>query len=543
MISFNESLYGWGVCNIPMPRATRDIFSDRRKNNGRVPGFNRRRQSDLPGVLVSISGVIAHDVPWLQTFMVSMFALFSIAFIFLVSTMIPEFVEKEMPEPIDIIIKLVADTPETVVRPVQQISQPPVKEETVGESFQLKIKEKKVRPNHEQSRIPVRRDPLPILKRESVPEEIIPDIRIRPRLREKSLRPDKSFVPRASSLQQVRLPEDVAISNSAGSRVRYNHRDRTLSGDKPQQLNSEPHFTSRDPAEPSGIAVVSQNPERKYKTHTQTQPVIVSSRQTDLSVKTQELRIATDMKAKQSQKVYELSAKEENMMVVSDKAGSLLTPLNVPATDVSPASQSPKNYSAGVDHRKTLVPADKTGPLLLQSDMYVANLSSGDRSRKNYRKTTDDRREMIPSTQSESLLTSTDASAATVDSISRPRKSYDVDELNSDREHTAESRSVSFADVTINDIDPAHLTQLKELAVCADPEEEFRLKTKLAVLLMEPAQCESNGMLLFFKYPESGYTIRVEIYNPGGLVLKDRCSVLQLAVDCIKDQKAKGVIP
>jgi len=108
---------------------------------------------------------------------------------------------------------------------------------------------------------------------------------------------------------------------------------------------------------------------------------------------------------------------------------------------------------------------------------------------------------------------------------------------------TTESRPVSFADVTLHDIDPTHLIQLKELAVCTDPEEEFRLKTKLAVLLMEPAKFESNGMLFFFKYPESGYTIRVEIYNPGGVVLKDRCSVLQLAVDCIQDQKAKGVIP
>ncbi|MBW2216920.1 MAG: hypothetical protein JRF34_06980, partial [Deltaproteobacteria bacterium] len=97
--------------------------------------------------------------------------------------------------------------------------------------------------------------------------------------------------------------------------------------------------------------------------------------------------------------------------------------------------------------------------------------------------------------------------------------------------------------ITISEIDPSQLISLRELAVCTNPEEEFRLRTKLAVLLREPTKCESNGVLLFFKYPESGYTIRVEIYNPGGVVLEDRCSVLQLAVECINDQKAKGVVP
>ena len=88
MMFLKESLYGWGVCNIPMPRATLDVLWDRRKKRAQISSLERRRQSERPGILASISGVLVHDVPWFQTLALSFFALLSITFIFLMSRQI-----------------------------------------------------------------------------------------------------------------------------------------------------------------------------------------------------------------------------------------------------------------------------------------------------------------------------------------------------------------------------------------------------------------------------------------------------------------------
>jgi hypothetical protein len=149
----------------------------------------------------------------------------------------------------------------------------------------------------------------------------------------------------------------------------------------------------------------------------------------------------------------------------------------------------------------------------------------------------------MPSIKTDSLLTHPDVLAATVAPLKNSQKVYQRDGSDSENNMTSEDESLSFENVNIDDIDPSHLISLKELAVCTDPEEEFYLKTKLATFLSGPTRCESKGLLLFFKYTESGYTIRVDIYNPRRVFLKDRCSVLHLAVECIQDKKEKGVIP
>ena len=120
MMVLDESLYGWGVCNIPMPRSSYDIFSDRRKKNGGIPLLDRRRRREMPGILTSVTGIISHDVSWYQTFMVSGFALLSIVFVFLISRMLPEFVEKELPEPIAIVIQTVEYPPKIIELPVPE---------------------------------------------------------------------------------------------------------------------------------------------------------------------------------------------------------------------------------------------------------------------------------------------------------------------------------------------------------------------------------------------------------------------------------------
>ena len=142
-----------------------------------------------------------------------------------------------------------------------------------------------------------------------------------------------------------------------------------------------------------------------------------------------------------------------------------------------------------------------------------------------------------------------DASVAIVAQSNPSEKNYRTARLDRDQSTPIQDTSANalkapdFSDtVTTNEIDPSHLISLKQLRLCADPEEEFNLKTKLATLLDGPAKCLVNGMILIFKYPESGYTIQVDIYNPQREFLTNRCSVLYSAIESIKLAEHEGVL-
>jgi hypothetical protein len=92
-------------------------------------------------------------------------------------------------------------------------------------------------------------------------------------------------------------------------------------------------------------------------------------------------------------------------------------------------------------------------------------------------------------------------------------------------------------DVLPDEIDPSQLVSLREFNVCKDPEREFSLKTQLAIQLEGPSYVEAGKVLFFCRYPESGYTVQVDIYNPYGRLFKDRCELLQLALKGLRNTK------
>lgn len=86
------------------------------------------------------------------------------------------------------------------------------------------------------------------------------------------------------------------------------------------------------------------------------------------------------------------------------------------------------------------------------------------------------------------------------------------------------------ATVVPAELDPEDLISLQAFNVCKDPQREFRQKTLLAAQLLGPTRVESDGVVFFIKYTESGYTIEINIYNPHGRSFKNRCEVLELAL-------------
>jgi len=581
-----ESLYGWGVCNIPMPRATLDILWDRRKKRARISSLEKRRQSERPGILAAISGVLVHDVPWFQTLVLSIFALLSITFIFLMSRMVPEFPEKEILEPVDIMIRLIEDTAKRTSALVHETPQPISKDNIIKERVLSKKSEEKAKAIPEpKPSFEIKRNPLPVLKRESVSEEILPDIRIHPRIRRKPLKSTETYLPKDSTFEKMMQSEDVNLSVSAGRNRKYNINsvDRTQRKVNLRQSDYKTSFISKRSNEQAAVDFPARRSQRKYKLDTEDRTMIVPFGKTDLSSESPNIQIATDFSSKLSKKNYRLETKVRGMIAFSDKSDSILKHPNVPVAAISPVKHSRKNYRSDVEDRGTMVLSDKTDSLLTYPDVSDVTVSSANFSEKKYKARIENHSTIVHSDKANSLLTHPDVSAATVSPVVRAQKNYTVDtkeqgdsipsiktdpllihpdvlaatvaplknsqkiyqgdRSDSEKNMISENESLSFENITIDDIDPSHLISLKELAVCADPEEEFYLKTKLATFLSGPAKCESKGLMLFFKYTESGYTIRVDIYNPRGVFLKDRCSVLHSAVGCVQDKKEKGVIP
>jgi len=501
MMFLDESLYGWGVCNIPMPRSSYDIFSDRRKKNGRVSIFGKRRQSELPGILTSISGLMTHDIPWFQTVTVCIFALLSIVFILLISKMLPEFVEKEMPEPIEIIIQTIKEPQKKIEAPIPEMPKPIIKKKVIEEIIPPKSVVK-VRPVKEKPRDVVKKQPLPEVKPKPVPEETIPAIRIQPRITKKAPDQKKMYVPQITSLEKVAQPEDFNVSVSEDRKERYNIEERPPKENEQQPLNRSTAFVSKHPVDPS-IAVTAQVAQKNYRAEVERRDIMVPSGGSEPLLMTTRAPDEPISSVTPTQRDYNNLEKEQPMAVPTDTSVPILPVLDNPDPTILPVEGIQRNYEAADEDRDVKLPVDESGSLLPLPNVPVTEVGA----------------------------------------INRAQKNYEVGMLDSQKPDTAESKTISFDNIAISDIDPSHLISLKELAVCTDPEEEYRLRTKLAVLLSEPTTCESNGILLFFKYPKSGYTIRVKIYNPGGVVLEDRCSVLQLAVECINDQKAKGVVP
>jgi hypothetical protein len=91
--------------------------------------------------------------------------------------------------------------------------------------------------------------------------------------------------------------------------------------------------------------------------------------------------------------------------------------------------------------------------------------------------------------------------------------------------------------VAPEDLDPSVMVSLNRLRTCRDPEEEIRLKTRLASMLNRPAICRSGGCLFDIRYQESAYSIHIDLYNYEKRDFKDRCEALSLAVNSCKGRR------
>ena len=443
-----ESLYGWGVCDITMPRAASDIFSDRRKRVVRI-FFSDRRKADVQyGILSSISAIIIHDFPWIQSLVLGVISLSCFAGIYIISKTIPEHPNKQPSKPVDITINLIED---------KSIKAPLVVE---------KIEEKtKLQPIADIKLI-MKRKSIPIKDEIAIPDKTIPDIRVSPKIRKGHLIASKTDLSESSNIDVTPRHEEIRISGPVIRKRDYgiNQIGRKM---RSKYLDSMYNSFSKKLDAPAVIVSQANRSKKKYAIDTSNQKL-----------------------ASSSDRIFESDVFDCSHLV---KYGDIAVPETDQGDERYLLEKSGRPFQSRVSTQPGEIPMS-FGPQNKEKNLTL-----------------------IPPREAKS--------------VSRRSKAIRGNPMAGDQ-------ALDFSGGVTNEIDPSHIISLKELSVCEDPEEEFQLKAKLAALLHGPSKLKTNGITFFFKYPESGYTINVDIYNPEGQLFQDRCSVLRLATESIMNTRS-----
>lgn len=468
MMIFKESLYGWGMCNIPKNRSERDIFSDRRKKTLRILIPDRRRKVITPGIVSIFSKLLIRDLPWFDVSLTTLFSLLFIFSLFLGGGLISDFPEKKMYKPVHMVIRIIEATKKAL--PLPEILPPAEEQEIVRESFILEKIEEKLEPDsYVKKKLTKKKKLLAFQNQEPIPEEPLPDIRLRPVIKKRDVETAKMPPRKIISFKKTTKFDEIQILQPVVRKRKYSTSQvENLEKQLPDSMSSA-IFKKPD----ASVEIISQaNPsKKKYR---------IDTLNRDLSATSDKMA-------------------ESNMIALNQRIRSEKISLPEPGkADVrylfeknDPVLHSP------------IFPQTGTTPLSFKSQ------------------------------NKEEDLTVTPLPFKTFAS-NEPRPMQNISK--------GETKAPDLSDAfTNNEVDPSHIISLKELRVCADPEEEFNLKTKLATLLNGPSKYLVNGMIFFFKYTESGYTIQVDIYNPKGKLLADRCSVLNFVYGHLELSRHKGV--
>ena len=405
---------------------------------------DRRKSAVKHDTLLNISRIFIHDVPYLHLLTVSILSISCIAFIYIASKIIPQQSAKQISRMVDITIQMFED-----VKNEKEI----IKKKLLPQKEEDKPKPKLP------VKVPVKekRKPILTIKEKAIPEEILPDIKSRPKIRKKTLAYVQPDILKTSTFDKSVQSDEISIRTPLSKKQKF----------EINQAQSE-----------------------------------LSPFETKTSIKQRDNPVEIPFPSNRSQRDY----------VISRKNQGIRTPVNV--------------FTSGR-------PVESDEISLLETDRTKRRYSS----EKNVRPS---KAQALPQTGS-NLLAFPRQKGTRIQGedlyIKPPGRSRTA--TNQAKRSEANLMHAKLPDlsgsITIDEIDPSQLISLNEFNVCIDPEEEFRLKTQLATLLDKPDRCGINGILFFFKYTKSAYTIKVDIYDPQATLSGNRCSVLQVAMECVKN--------
>lgn len=548
MIHPEEKLYGWGVCGITMPRAFDTIHADKRKTSVRILSAIRPKVASNLWYSSGVSRIFIDDFPWIQALLLTFLSTVILAFVSVINSTFPIKQRERLSKPADIIISMLEEESQKNISPIQgkkplpkadhdQVEQEVIIRKAIEEQQHIIIAELK------DAKLPVKEE-----KPVNAPIEPSPDVRKKLHTSHKLVKSPLTIASSTLLAETEPKYEKITLSPPTSSKYPGKNEDRVL---QPIHSDVVTNFESKTHNKFANRIPHTDRLQGKYKSAMSKQEISGNSRQmptTDISAfhRLVEPAEVTSPEKGQSDHRYALERKgsRHSMQVAPLRISQQVSfQLRKPGEDskLEPQRQiksfSPKSPAQHNASQQSL-PAARFPTLQGQDPVYDSPplkgrlsderhiLALNDHSRKH--ESTNQQFSFQPQRQEDDLMQVSPVST----------KSFaDGPEILT-RSPALSTQPQNFSgEILPDEVDPSKLISLKAFKVCADPEEEFTLKTQLAVRLDGHFWIQAGYVLFFLNHTESGYTMQVRIYNPHGRVFRDRCELLQLALQGVLHTK------
>jgi hypothetical protein len=486
MILSDNNLYGWGASNIDLPRAALGYDPDRPSTTGEIACQSKLGNAVCRWQTSNISRIFLDDYPWGQTILLGVISILIIGYIIMLDGKLPTFQPESSARPVEIVVAMQTEEPPPPViaiepEPVVTMAPEPVQEDVVIETVS-RIPEKIVAEKPKEIKAALLKELPPVkIKQRAVPKKVpVPQhIATAPPVIEKQTQPEEIIITPPTLVKRTYSKKNTAKITPSDQMNKAVNLASTgnpkHSADSPVQIGKKYALRHKEKNDDAPQLKTTAN------LHVQNQPVN-TGQLTSLPNKITGRRYVSKTNALlPAVKASPTGAKQQMMFSGAQPSGYQ-----------PPAKRHAFNKS---DQRPLTVPQSATRQLSFPSQ-----------KQENFKQLA------LPVT--DKLIVKTKQPAVKSTRAATPTHDFP---------DTAAS----------DDIDPSELISLQAFNVCKDPEREFRQKTQLAAHFMNAARIDVHGVVYFVRYTESGYTIQIHIYNPDERQFKDRCEVLDLAIDRI----------
>lgn len=464
-----ESLYGWGVCQVPMPRAQSDIYADRRCAQQSVAFPDRRTNLFLRPFATIFAAIVREDLPAMQAALVVLVAILVLLLFGLFIRPVAPLDETPAPEPIEIVTRLLQE-PEVFIEPATAEPRP--------EPLPIKVKPLK--------------EPAPIVKEVQVtPKNIVALAPARPRPQPRKVRA-KVVLPVNKPLPMPKMTVTLAVP------VRQ-----TPVLDTPAPSRQVKEYTVTATPQPR---LVAESP-------------ALGRRSQERLVATPKASAVVDYSLKPSASGQQAVARAKQFAPTAPG-----TTVDLPSTSGSRSDFSmPRSQGGHAVTRagRSFAPEPGRRPVDIAAAGQVGGRYSSSTSPTAAPLVSGKVGDFSGPAATASIQLPT-ASGHGVKAVSRSMDSAPGGPPDS---------SVTFVGDGEAGADPNLFISLNQLGACIDQSEEDRLRTELAIQLNEGGIFPCGEMKFYIDYVETGQTVQMRIYNPRDFA--DKCAALLSAIECI----------
>ncbi|HKJ04417.1 MAG TPA: hypothetical protein VJ974_02385 [Geopsychrobacteraceae bacterium] len=519
-----------------MPRSAADLFTDRRRRSWKI-GFKDRRKGDRSsGVLTCIGAICRQDLPWREVITITVLALLFLVSMSWFAALLPGEVEQTETLPIEIVVQLrkepvpeVLSEPVVLPAPVAPVVEVQPREEIVVE----------VAPTPEPVPQPVvRSEPLPQpaveivqeVPREPVVERVIEppkkEIVLAPLPVKKSYQKPKQRVETVPEQQVVlKQPEQVALFTTKAPKTtayvdRAQQTDTLRPVEEPAvalktktQVNLAGPTLKKNLQQPDSSNVPAALPQAAAL-NMQRQTVAVVKPRSSFS------GYATDQRPDREQvqiaeRPVAIAPKSASVSIAKTTTSKRTYEVKANQVDQLGASETTTVFAAQQDQHVELSGVSKLNTVAVSKNRKADSLPSGEQV-------------FQVGSDNQQTISTAHVGVASSSSADRPEQG------------TAFSGDVvpELDGTSLTTIDPSLFRSLQQMKMraCLDPAEEGILRTRLATLLQRDGRC-SNGQVAFdVKSPQDGYSVHLNLYNPGDVEFTNRCMAYNQAIECFANK-------